>query len=99
MKDDKIIITEMPLDGGNMAIARSISVPLLTFRISEKRNISLSKATKLGVALMLDMIARNEGDLNEYEQFLIDDSMLGQYRKKIAESILKTINTGVKDVE
>lgn len=88
---------QMPLNGENMAIVRSVSVPLLTFRIAEKRNISLSKATKLGVALMLDMIARNSGDINEYEQFLIDDSVIGQYRQKIAESILKTINTGVKD--
>jgi len=88
---------QMPLNGENMAIVRSVSVPLLTFRIAEKRTLSLSKATKLGVALMLDMIARHGGDLNDYEQFLVDDSMIGQYRQKIAESILKTINTGVKD--
>lgn len=81
----------------NEAIVRSVSVPLLTFRVAEKRQISLSKATKIGVALLLDTIARNGGDLNEYEQFLIDDSIIGQYRQKIAESILKTINTGVKE--
>lgn len=88
---------QIPLNADNMAIVRSVSVPLLTFRIAEKRNISLSKCTKLGVALMLDMIARNDGELNEYEQFLVDDSLIGTYRKKIAESILKTINTGCKD--
>lgn len=80
----------------NEAIVRSVSVPLLTFRVAEKRQISLSKATKLGVALILDTIQRNGGDLNDYESFLIEDSIIGNYRRSVAESVLKTLNNNVK---
>lgn len=80
----------------NEAIVRSVSVPLLTFRVAEKRQISLSKATKLGVALILDTIERNGGDLNDYESFLIEDSIIGDYKRKIAESVLKTLNNNIK---
>jgi len=75
----------------NETIIRSVSIPLLTWRIAEKRHISLSKAVKSGIALALALDETNGEVLTDYEELLLQDSNVGEIKRRTAERVLKTL--------
>ncbi len=78
--------------GGFIAIKKSILIKvfsiaaLLTFRIAQKRNLSLSKCLKDGIALALKM--KDYEDMSAYEEIIIEESNLLIYQKMIVQKIM-----------
>jgi len=74
----------------NEAVVRSVSLPLLTLRVAQKRNISLSRAVKAGIAICLATDLSSE-DLSEYEAILIQSSDVGRLKSKLISTIQQTM--------
>jgi len=80
----------------NMSIVRSVSVPMLSYKVAYARQISLSKALKDGIALQLSL--REDIKLNEYEQMIIEDSNIGRLKAIVARRVIDNINGVDKNV-
>jgi hypothetical protein len=77
----------------NETIIRSVSIPLLQFRVAQKRNISLSKALRNGIAIQLciDEMRGATEPLSPFEEMLITDSPIGELKRITVEKVMERL--------